>query len=331
MKVLIAGYGSMGKRRIRLLKKLVKDIRFICVDTRKDRLEQIEADGLYGFQSLEEALAQKPELAFVCTSPGNHHGIILKIVQEGIHVFTELNLSSQGYDQILQKAQENQVQVFMSSSMLYDRQIEYIDRVVKMQRKPVTYIYHVGQYLPDWHPWENYRDFFAGNKSTNGVREICAIQLPWMIHTFGTIETLSCVSQKCTDLDIDFCDSLAASFRHSNGNIGVFVADTVSRKATTHLEVIGENVHIFWNGHHDDLFVYDMETEKMIQVETYCSVEHIPGYADNIIEDRYLDELRDFLNTVYKNTAPRYSLEADRYTLAVIDRMERDGRCSFYL
>ena len=46
--------------------------------------------------------------------------------------------------------------------------------------RPVNYIYHIGQYLPDWHPWENYKNFFVGDKRTGGVREIFGIDLPWL-------------------------------------------------------------------------------------------------------------------------------------------------------
>ncbi|MCO7111156.1 hypothetical protein NIA69_21115 [Gemmiger formicilis] len=41
--------------------------------------------------------------------------------------------------------------------MLYRRETQYIKQQVAEFGKPVHYIYHIGQYLPDWHPWENYK------------------------------------------------------------------------------------------------------------------------------------------------------------------------------
>lgn len=323
MRVLIVGYGSMGKRRIRLLQKLISDVVIICVDKNPVRLLQIKEEGFQGFKNLEQALCEIPDLAFICTSPGQHAEIILQLVNAKINVFTELNLLDKDYDVIIEKARENNVAVFLSSSMLYDKRIEVIDKIVKRYKKPVTYIYHVGQYLPDWHPWESYKDFFAGKKETNGIREICAIQLPWLINTFGHIDKLLSLSQKCTDLEIDFNDSVIASFKHCNGNIGVFVVDTVSRKATTHLEIVGEGIHLIWNGHNDDLFLYDLEAGALKPIKTYDSIEHAQGYADNIIENRYTDEILDFFNMVYKHSKPRYCLEDDKYTLNIIDEIER--------
>ncbi len=322
MKALIVGYGSMGRRRIRLLKRLIDNIEIICVDNKPERLNQIKDADLKAYDDLNAAIDEKPDIAFVCTSPGHHAEMILTLIDAEINVFTELNLVDTYYDKIIETAKAKNVSVFMSSTMLYNKQIAQIDKFVKRTNKPVTYICHIGQYLPDWHPWESYKDFFIGKKETNGVREILAVQLPWIINTFGKITSVKVTAQKCTDLNIDFNDSLLINFMHENGNIGVFAADTVSRKAVTYLEIIGEDIHLFWHGHNDDLMVYDFKTKKMESVCAYENVEHTDGYADNIIENQYLDEIANFLNTVYKGTIPKYSIEKDKYTLSVIDAIE---------
>ena len=136
------------------------------------------------------------------------------------------------------------------------------------------------------------------------------------------MESLHAERQKCTELEIDFSDSVIVNLRHANGNIGVFVADTVSRKATTSLEVIGEDIHLFWHGHNDDLFVFDLEDGILRTVRAYEKVVHEQGYADHIIEDQYKDEIREFLDVVFQGKIPRYSLEKDKYVLSVIDKIE---------
>ena len=192
----------------------------------------------------------------------------------------------------------------------------------KLPPPPLTYIFHVGQYLPDWHPWESYKDFFVSKKLTNAIREIYAVQLPWIIELFGKITNVHAIGQKSTTLDLDFPDSSIATFKHENGNIGVFTCDVASRAASTALEVLNENVHVFWYGHNDDLFYYDIEQKKMTQVKAYATVEHVEGYADNIIEDRYVDEIKNYLDVIYNNAAPKYTFEKDKYTLSIIDKIE---------
>ncbi|MCR5289224.1 MAG: Gfo/Idh/MocA family oxidoreductase [Treponema sp.] len=322
MKTLIVGYGSMGRRRIRLLQNIVKDVEIICVDSNPERQMQAKEANIEAFSDLNVAINEKPDIAFVCTSPGHHAEIILALVNSRINVFTELNLLDNDYDKIISLAKEKDVTVFMSSTMLYNKQIQKIDEFVKSTKKPLTYIYHIGQYLPDWHPWESYKDFFIGRKETNGVREILAIQMPWIVNTFGKIKSLNSNAQRCSELDIDFNDSIVSNFVHENGNIGVFVADTVSRKATTSLEVIGEDLHLFWHGHNDDLQVYNPETKELETISMYNNVEHREGYADNIIENQYSDEIQDFIDAVYKKTTPKYSIEKDKYILKIIDEIE---------
>ena len=136
MRVLIIGYGSMGRRRIRLLKEIVPDIDLICVDLNRERLCQVKKAGLRGYSCLEEALEKKPDIAFVCTSPGNHAEILMDLAEAGIHIFTELNLTDKNYKKIIAKAKEKNVIVFMSSTMLYNKLIQKIDGFVKAADKP---------------------------------------------------------------------------------------------------------------------------------------------------------------------------------------------------
>lgn len=324
MTVLVVGYGSMGRRRIRLIKRIKGNAGIVCVDSNEERCRQAREIGLQCYHDLDEALKKaKPQIAFVCTSPGSHASIILKLLRERIHVFTELNLESTGYEEIIDESKKNNVTVFMSSTLLYNRSIQRIKKLVEHSQKPLTYIYHVGQYLPDWHPWENYKDFFAGKKKTNGVREIFAIQLPWLISVFGEIDDLNAFGIRSTLLEIDFKDSVVATFRHRNGCIGTFTSDVVCRKATTHLEVIGEDLHLFWGGHFDDLYAYDMEKKKKQRVLIYDEVEHEAGYADTIIENQYEDEIKAFFDVVYRQAVPLYSLEMDWETMRIIDMIEK--------
>ena len=325
MKVMVIGYGSMGRRRIRILKQIRNDCEFICVDSNEQRMKQAEGDGFSCVLRIEDALREHPDCAFVCTSPGHHKEIIRQLLNNGLHVFTELNLTSDGYEEIIKKATDTDRVVFMSSTRLYHKCVEAIRDEVRKTQKPLTYMYHVGQYLPDWHPWEDYRQFFAGKKETNGVREILAIQMPWIIEVFGKVKKVYSVAQRCTDLEIDFPDARISVLEHENGSKGVFLSDVVSRSAANSLEIIGEDLHIRWNGHLDDLFIRNAASSQMEAVRVYEEEKHADGYSPTVFENQYEDEIRDFLEVLENGKEPRYSLEKDRYTLSIIDRMEGNG------
>ncbi len=320
--ILVVGYGSMGRRRIRLAGELIPEVRFICVDSNKQRQIQAREDGYIAVSSLEKGIEFSPDVAFVCTSPGYHAEIILKLLNAGIHVFTELNLTSDKYDEIRDFVGKNDKILFISSTLVYKKQMEIFREEVTKQKKPLIYTYHVGQYLPDWHPWESYKDFFVGRKSTNGVREIMAIQLPWIIKTFGKVRYVNAIERRCTDLEIEYPDSVVLTLEHENGSVGSVVFDVTSRSAVTRLEIIGEDIHIFWDGHNDDLYRLNLKTKEQEQIRVYETEEHMVGYSDNIAEEPYRDEIREFLGAI-EGKEVRYSLEEDAYILELIDGIEK--------
>lgn len=324
MRILVIGYGSMGRRRIRIIKKIYENVDVVCVDSSEERCCDAREEGYEIYKSLDEALDKEVDCAFVCTSPGKHSLIISKLIDRRINTFTELNLVDDDYEDMIERANKNKTKVFMSSTMLYDKQIISIKKEVNKIKKEssINYIYHVGQYLPDWHPWESYKDFFISNKKTNGCREILAIQLPWIIDTFGKIKSIFKVRKKSSNLDIDYDDTYFLQITHENGTVGVFICDVVTRKSVTYLEIFAEDMYLKWNGTPDSLVKYDIQSKKMNIIESYSKTEHIEGYADNIIEDEYMDEVRAFFDWVYEGVQPKYKLEDDKYTLSIINEIE---------
>ncbi|MBR2504117.1 MAG: Gfo/Idh/MocA family oxidoreductase [Oscillospiraceae bacterium] len=322
MKALIVGLGSMGKRRIRLLKGIDPSIEIIGVDTWDERRAQVEEMGHKTFTSIAEAAQEKPDVAFVCTAPLSHYAILKELLTYKINSFTELNLVKDGYEELMALAKANDTVLFLSSTMLYRGEINFILDEVKKYDKPVSYIYHIGQYLPDWHPWESYKNFFVGNKRTNGCREIFGIEMPWLIEAFGKVTDVYSVSNKVTDLDIDFDDRYFVTLTHESGARGVLSVDVVCPKAVRNLEVYGEGLHLFWEGNPKALWKFNNDTKEKEFINTYESFEHDSRYSDNIVENAYVDEMQNFLAVVKGTEQPKYSFEKDLYTISVMDKIE---------
>jgi len=324
MNILVIGLGSMGKRRIRLLKNSFGINSISGVDMQEARREfAITAYKIKTYSTIDEAvLDNKFDAAFVCTAPLTHFEIINKCLDSGVNVFSEINLVSDGYEALLKKAKENNMKLFLSSTPLYRKEIQYITKRVKENKQPLNYIYHAGQYLPDWHPWESYKDFFIGDKRTNGCRELFAIELPWIVNAFGGIESFSAVKSKNTDLEIDYCDNYIVTMTHKSGHKGVLCFDVVSRKAVRRLEIYGETLHINWGGTPETLFDFDLETASDRKINTCESVDQNAGYSDNIIENMYADEIADFIKYIQEDSLPLYSFEKDLMILNIIDEIE---------
>ena len=117
MKVIVIGLGSMGKRRIRLLKER-KDVEIFGIDTQMERVKQVTEDlGVSCYNDLQEAIdKENPACAFVCTSPLSHAKLINLCLQNKLHVFTEINLVSDLYDENIKLAHDNNCVLFLSST-----------------------------------------------------------------------------------------------------------------------------------------------------------------------------------------------------------------------
>ena len=324
MKLLIVGLGSMGKRRARLIRGIDGAIRLAGVDSAPARRQEALDLGLVGaaYPDLPAALdAFAPDAALVCTAPLAHADLITRLLTAGLPVFTELNLVADGYDRNLALAAEKRVPLFLSSTMLYRRETRYIKQQVADFGKPVHYIYHIGQYLPDWHPWENYRNFFVGDARTGGVREILGIDLPWLLDTFGPVEGLTIQCDSISGLGLPYPDCATLLLRHASGAQGLLAADVVSPKAVRNFECFGDGLHLFWEGNPKALYEF-RDGEKQF-VDTYTSFEHDSRYSDNIVENAYVDELANFFGVLKGTEAPRWTFEKDLAAIDLMDAVEQ--------
>ena len=294
----------------------------VGVNRSQERRTQVEKEfGIRTFATLAEAIAEaKPQAAFLCTAPASHGPAVMECIAAGLHVFMEINLLGGWYAEAAEKAKEKGVRLFISSTPVYRRETRYIADAVR--GAPVNYIYHCGQYLPDWHPWEDYHNFFAAKKETNGCREILCVEMPWIEKAFGKVESVQVMSGRLTSLDIDFPDHYMILLRHEGGTKGFYCQDVVARKGLRRLEVFSEKLHIFWEGTPDTLSEYDFEAKALRPVKLYDDVVQDGRYNANIIENAYADEIAAFFDYVKNGVTPPYTFDEDAHTLAVVDEIE---------
>lgn len=323
MNIAVIGLGSMGKRRIRLIKEMYPNYNIIGVDSREDRrIETAEKFGVGCFNSLSKAekeLSKKIDCVFVCSSPLSHSAIISDALKHGCHVFTELNLVIDGYRENVKLAQSKNLLLFLSSTYFYREEMRYIDEKVKNSNKRWNYIYHIGQYLPDWHPWENYKDFFLGDKRSNGCREILAIELPWLADTFGSVKDYQVLSDKLTGLSIDYNDNYLIQLKHDGGNKGSLIVDVVSPYAVRKLELYTENEYISWEGTPESFKEFNIESMQLESITMKQKAEHVAGYRPFVAEHAYKNEIQAFFDVLLHGKKPLYDFEQDERILNLIN------------
>ena len=323
--IAVIGLGSMGKRRTRILRRCFPEVSVAGIDLDDGRRKEFSEEfSLPAYASLDEVGAVSLKAAIISTAPLSHAGIVTDCLERGLHVFTEINLVPAGYEENLELARKAGRVLFLSSTFLYRQEVRYIREQVRRAKEKLDYSYHVGQYLPDWHPWEDYRNFFVARKESNACRELFAIELPWLIATFGEIESVQVISDKMSRLDIPYHDNYMVMVRHYGGHKGCLMVDVVSREAVRTLAVFGENLYLTWDGTPKGVRCKNLESKEMEAVSLYedTRIIHDGNYSSNIIENAYENEIRTFVETVRGKSKPEYTYADDLKTLAWIDRIE---------
>lgn len=329
MNIVVIGLGSMGRRRIRLIKKYDSSFKIIGIDLNIERRTRCEIEySILTYQTLSDVpLDFGLNCAFICTSPLSHNEIISNCLKYGLHVFTELNLVDDGYEANCELARNKDQILFLSSTFLYREEIKHIKSIVAASTSSFNYTYHIGQYLPDWHPWEHYTDFFIGDKRTNGCREILAIELPWLLDVFGDVIDVQVKKNRLSGLNICYDDNYFVMIEHSSGSKGLLAVDVISRKAVRNLEVFNELVYLTWDGSPSGLFTYDFMEKRDVNIKLYDEIDSLEGYSSFIIENEYYEEIASFFAVIEKKAQPMYSFEKDKKILRLIDLIEAPDEC----
>jgi predicted dehydrogenase len=297
MRFLVVGLGSMGKRRIRnLFANGEKDI--VGFDVSEVRCKEVEEK--YGVKTVSDISSVSDtdyDAMIISTPPNLHAPYIRKALSDRRHFFVETATSNEAYAEILQAEGDGIVRA-PSGTFRFFAPIKIIKKIVDEGKigKLLAYQYHLGQYLPDWHPWEDYRQVFFSKKETGACRELFPFELCWLNWVVGgTMKDVAGHIAHVSDLDMDADDVLSASTIHANNVRGSILIDVVSRKTFRILTLIGSEGVIEWDWIGDEISVFNATTKETQRVLVNKGrIEQ--GYV--IVEEMYEEEIRAFLEAI---------------------------------
>jgi len=168
---LIVGAGSIGERYIRNLWELGH--KNIVVLRRKNLpFRNIAQARVQVTTSWDEALLLRPKIAFVCNPTSMHLSSAMVCVENGIHVLVEKPLSHtiDGLPELAAKAIEKNTLVQVGYMMRFHPFLNKVFQLILHESfgKLLQIQSHWGEYLPDWHPWEDYRESYAAKSALGG-------------------------------------------------------------------------------------------------------------------------------------------------------------------
>jgi predicted dehydrogenase len=325
MKFLVIGLGSMGKRRVRCLKALgYKSI--VGFDPRDDRRnEASEKYGIKAIASLDEVSLSDFD-AFIISSPPDKHTPYAKLaIDYGKPAFIEASV-------ILEEVKEiktyNKSDIFLAPSctLRFHPMIKDITSLIKGGKygRVTNFSYHSGQYLPDWHPWEDVNDFYVSNRATGGGREIVPFELTWIVDTIGWPIDAKGLFEKTIDFGANIEDSYAFVLKYE-GMVGSVIVDVAARYATRSLIINMESGQIQWRWDEACFHLYEADSHRWIKYNQ-PEVSAAEGYNKNIGEEMYINEVKSFINGISQRSAYPNSIDNDIKILEILHKIEQsDG------
>lgn len=243
--ILIAGFGSVGRRHLRNLRALGHK-KFVLLRSGKSTLPDDEARDIPTEYDLTKAFAHKPIATIITNPTALHMPVALSAARAGSHIFLEKPISHTLDDvkelQYLVEKHNLIVQVgfqfrFHPELLKIKRRLEKneIGKIVSVQA-------HWGEYLPDWHPWEDYRKSYSAKKELGGgvILTLCHPfdYLRWLI---GEVSGVTALESKNGGLGIGVEESADVLLRFMSGAVGNVHIDYLERPAQHFLRIIGQN------------------------------------------------------------------------------------------
>jgi len=151
----------------------------------------------------------------------------------------------------------------------------------------------VGQYLPDWHPWADYRAEYSARRALGGgVLLDCIHAFDTARWLFGEFVEVTGMLGRVSDLAIDTEDVVAAVLRRADGVLVEVHLDYLQREPANRVEIIGSEGTLRWDFHARQLHTYRVGIE--------CASEATIPVEPDVM---YQAELREFLACVTQGRA----------------------------
>jgi predicted dehydrogenase len=288
VQALIVGLGSIGRRHARNWAALHAGSGEVWL-ARQANSPQPEPLGVPAreFRSLEQALDARPDVVIVTNPTSMHVPTACEALHADAHVLVEKPLGHT-LDGMAELVALGQGKVLMVGYNL--RFVPTLWRTRELLRagaigRPLTARAEAGEYLPGWHPWEDYRASYAGRQSMGGGPVLTfSHEIDSLCWLLGAPTAVTAVARRASGLEIDTEDVAEIILEMPGDVLASIHVDYVRRPARRSIEVVGEEGVLRWEHDTDRVLRYS-PTNRAWTIE-----EGDPRAGRN---DSFVSELRE--------------------------------------
>jgi predicted dehydrogenase len=290
MKILIAGLGSIGRRHLKNLLALGEND-IILYRTHRSTLPDEDLKPFPVETNLQDALSRhRPDAVIVSNPTALHLDVAIPAAEAGCHLLLEKPVSHtlEGIDELRAAVERNQVRVLVGFQFRFHPALQRAKKLIEEQAigKILSFRAHWGEYLPNWHPWEDYRQGYAARAELGGgVARTLSHPLDYLHMLLGDAESVWAFASN-RNLNLEVEDSVEIGLRLKSGAAGTVHLDYNQRPPSHHLEIIGSEGTLRWDNADGVLHLYRAKNEAW---EQFPPPE---GFERNHL---FLAEMRHFL------------------------------------
>lgn len=226
LRVLFCGLGSIGQRHLRNLRALKGDDVEILAWRARGESPVLDPDmtvregavleSMYGIRSFgrfEDALAERPSVAFITNPNTMHLSTALAAARVGCHLFIEkpVSHSLEGADELVREVERRKLAVLVAYQFRFHPGLQLVKRYIdEGQLGKVTSAHIVnGEYLPGWHPYEDYRRTHPARRDLGGgCLSIQTHEIDYALWLFGMPRRVYAAGGHLSGLEVDVEDSV---------------------------------------------------------------------------------------------------------------------------
>lgn len=307
MKYLIAGLGSIGRRHFRNLLALgERDILFYR--THHSTLPDDELSGFPIETDLRAALAHRPDAVIISNPTALHLDVAIPAAQCGCHILLEkpVSHSMAHMDELERAVQHNGVKVLVGFQFRFHPGLQRVKRHLDDGDigEPLSSRAHWGEYLPNWHPWEDYKLGYAARPELGGgVVLTLSHPLDYLCWLLGEVESLwAYTSHRGLNMPVE--DLAEIGMRFKTGVVGSIHLDYDQRPASHTLEIIGTRGTLRWDN--ADGITKLSKVDPDDKAGPWQLFPPPEGFERNWM---FLDEMRHFCDVVNGKAEPVCTLQ----------------------
>jgi predicted dehydrogenase len=262
--------------------------------------------GVRACADLSQGLDASPDLVIVSNPSNLHVATARAAVDRGLNVFVEKPLgdSPDGVAALVAEAERCQVVAAVGYQLRFHPCVERAKAAISegMIGRVLSVRAQVGEYLPGWHKYEDYRQMYASRRDLGGGVILSQIhELDYLYWLFGLPARVFSVGGHLSDLELDVED-VASTIMQMDGERGSIPVhlyqDYVQRPPARSCDVVGTQGKLALDLVAPRLQRYNESGEL---VEDFAPA----GFVRN---DLFLDQTRHMLKCVAREAEPRVTL-----------------------